>query len=44
MKWRPSAIHVEFALLLAITIAWLAYAAKNLLSYILKIQVYPLRR
>jgi len=37
MKWRPSTIHLEFAFLLAVTIAWLAYSLKNLLSYILKI-------
>jgi len=37
MKWRPSAIHIEFAFLAVLTIVWLAYTAKNLLSYFVKI-------
>jgi hypothetical protein len=34
MRWRPSAIHIEFAFLLAITIIWLVFSAKYLLSYL----------
>jgi len=34
MRWRPSAVHIEFAFLAVLTIAWLAYSAKSLLSYL----------
>jgi len=37
MKRRPSAIHIEFGLPLALMIAWVAWGLKNLLSYMLKV-------
>jgi len=37
MRWRPSAIQIEFALLLVGTIAWLGYSVKYLLSYLVRL-------
>jgi hypothetical protein len=34
MRWRPSAIQIEFVLLATLMIWWLASSAKYLLSYL----------